>query len=103
LSPSTLASNSSFIGIGLVMSNDQVRLLPFTFPVMSCEPISLAVVPVKVSPLVLIVASTVRAPIGVLMVIFQLPSADIKVPPESGAPPNRVWPGRARVTPASTS
>jgi len=32
---------------------------------------------VKVAPLVAMVTSIVRAPIGVLIVIFQLPSADI--------------------------
>src|SRR3546814_1840259 len=76
-SPLTLASDSSVIGMGWVIALDQVRVSPATLPLLSASPMRPVVLPVKVSPLVVIEAFTSCAPIGVLMVIFQLPSADM--------------------------
>ena len=75
VSPLTVASNSSVIGIGWVMLALQVRVSPSTLPLTSLSPMRPEVLPVKVAPLVVIEAVTSWAPIGVLMVIFQLPSA----------------------------
>ena len=71
------------IGIGLVMSVLQERVSPSTLPVTSCAPISESTLPVKVSPCVAMFTAMVRAPIGVLMVTFQLPSADISSLPKN--------------------
>ena len=85
VSPVTVAENSSVIGMGWVIAADQVRVSPETLPSTACSPIAPLVVPVKVSPFVVIEASTVCAPMGELMVIFQLPSADIMSLPGGAA------------------
>ena len=46
------------LGIGWLIALDQVRVSPETLPSMVCSPIRPLVVPVKVSPLVVIEAST---------------------------------------------
>ena len=80
-SPSTVALNSSVMGIGWVIAALQVRVSPATLPLISESPMRPEVLPVKVSPLQVIEAFTSCAPMGVLMVIFQLPSADISPSP----------------------
>ena len=52
LSPSTVATNSRVIGIGLVMAIDQESVSPSTVPLMALLPIGLLASPVKVFPLV---------------------------------------------------
>src|ERR1700761_3879420 len=97
-SPLTVAENSSVIGIGLVMLALQVRVSPSTLPDTSWSPMRPEVLPVKVSPLVVIAAVTSWPPIGVLMVIFQLQSAAaMRVSPEGfGGAPKRGRAQRAR-------
>src|SRR5258707_3321613 len=76
-SPSTLTVNSRVIGKGWVIDADQVSVLPSTLPEMSCAPCRPSILPEKESPLVVIDSVPSCTPIGELIVVFQLPSADI--------------------------
>src|SRR6201999_3604414 len=80
LSPETLPVNSSVSGIGLVMETFQATSSPLALPSkISAELPSAPCVPVSVPPASFRVSVALRSPIGVLIVIFQLPSTAIKL------------------------
>src|SRR6185295_7596384 len=79
LSPSTVPLCSSVIGIGEVIEIDQETLLPSALPfAISIEPCWPACVPVNALPLALRSSVAFCGPIGELIVIFHLPSTDMR-------------------------
>src|SRR3954469_17117204 len=79
-SPVTLPVKASVSGIGLVMEIFQATSSPLTVPSkMGPDWPWAPCVPVSVPPELCSVRSALRSPIGVLMVIFQFPSTDMRV------------------------
>src|ERR1700759_1182936 len=78
VSPETFPVNSSVSGIGLVMDTFQDRSSPLAVPSkISAELPSAPCVPVKVPPVGFRFSVAWRSPIGVDIVMFQLPSTAI--------------------------
>src|SRR6185437_6551746 len=87
LSPETFPVNSNVSGIGLVMETFQATSSPLAVPSkISAELPSAPWVPVSTPPEFLRVSVAWRSPIGVLMVMFQLPSTAIMVSRASRKP-----------------